>query len=146
MYDWWRDAKNSLQVFICKEFFMLTKIALKEFASYLKNVQYKNVLRVIKLEYCTDDDNNVYIHLNIIKIKKASQNQGYGSLIMSDIIRFANKHNVRIELYASIIFGSEISRLYKFYERFGFVKVVNDPDHKMIYNNVLIKNNYVVFS
>jgi GNAT superfamily N-acetyltransferase len=117
---------------------MLTKIALKEFVSYLKNVQYKNVLRVLKLEYCTDDDNTVFLHLNIIKIKKPFQCKGYGSQIMSDIVRFANNNNVRIELYASTIFGSELQRLYKFYSKFGFTKVVNDKDHKMIYN-VLIK-------
>jgi GNAT superfamily N-acetyltransferase len=116
----------------------LTKIALKEFVSYLKNIQYKNVLRVLKLEYCTDENGTVYIHLNIIKIKKPFQCKGYGSLIMSDIIRFANDHNVKIELYASVIFGSELQRLYRFYERLGFVKIANDTDHKMVYN-VLIK-------
>lgn len=112
----------------------LTKIELKEFATGLKKIKYQNVLHEVKLEYCKDDDGTVYINVNTIKIKKAERCKGYGNIIMQDIIRFANSHNVRIELYASIIFGSEICRLIKFYEKLGFVKVIEDKDNLMIHS------------
>lgn len=105
------------EVFILKGFFMLTKIVLKQFCTYLRRDKYKNVLQQLKIEYCTDDNGTVFIHLNIIQIKTRQKNQGWGSKIMSDIIKFADDQNVRIELYASNVFGSDVNRLYKFYEQ-----------------------------
>jgi GNAT superfamily N-acetyltransferase len=68
------------------------------------------------------------------------RNKGFGSIVLKDIINFASNYNIRIILYVSEKYGSNIKGLYKFYERFGFSRVANDSDHKMIYN-VLIKMN-----
>jgi GNAT superfamily N-acetyltransferase len=113
-------------------FFMLTKIVLKQFCSYLKQDKYKGIVQEVKIEYCTDDDDTVYIHLNTIKIKKPKRNQGYGTKVLVDIVNFADKYNVRVQLYASNIFGSDVNRLYEFYERRGFARIVEDKDGLMI--------------
>jgi GNAT superfamily N-acetyltransferase len=144
--------KDSLRVFILKEsFFMeLTQQILKEYSSYLKNIKYKGIVQDVKLEHCTDidDDNFIegdhYIILRLIRIRKPMRNKGFGSIVLKDIINFANRYNIRIILYVSEKYGSDIKGLYKFYEKFGFVKVTNDTDHKMLYNNVLIKTKCVV--
>lgn len=123
----------------------LSQEILKEYSSYLKNVKYKGIVQDVKLEHCTDiDDNNLnkgdhHIILRIIRIRKSQRNKGYGSIVLKDIISLANSYNVRIVLYASEKYGSELNGLYKFYEKHGFVQSINDPDHKMIYNGVLIK-------
>jgi hypothetical protein len=51
---------------------------------------------------------------------------------MSDILRFADEYNVRLELYASNAFGSSMERLYRFYGEQGFIWVTGDKDGKMI--------------
>ena len=114
-----------------KAVFMLTKVALREFCVDLKKVRYKNVLHEIKLEHNVDDDGTVYVHLNVIKIKKPERNLGWGTKIMYDIVNFADEQNVRLELYASGIFGAEVQRLYGFYERQGFKRIIGDKDGKM---------------
>lgn len=128
---------------------MLTKIALRLFSSDLKKVKYPGVLHEIKLEHCTDADGCIYIHLNTIKIKTPERNQGWGTLVMSDILKFADTQNVRVELYASVIFGSDIQRLLEFYERLGFTKITDDKDNKMyrlprklenVQNNQIVQN------
>jgi GNAT superfamily N-acetyltransferase len=125
---------------------MLTQDILKQYCSHLKNVKFKGIVQNVKLEHCTDiDDNNInegdhHIILRLIRIRKPMRNKGYGSIVLNDIIALANNYNVRIVLYASEKYGSNIEGLYKFYEKHGFVQSINDPDHKMIYNNnVLIK-------
>ena len=123
----------------------LTQNILKQYCSHLKNIKYKGIVQNVKLEHCTDiDDNNInegdhHIILRLIQIRKSQRNKGYGSIVLNDIIALANSYNVRMILYASEKYGSELKGLYKFYEKHNFVKVINDPDHKMIYNNVLIK-------
>ena len=130
----------SVSIYV-KGFFMLNKKILKEYSSYLKQVKYKHVLRELKLEYCTDDNNimyctdddrTAYIHINIIRIDALQQQKGYGTKVMSDIIKFADEHQVRLELYASNTFGSSIERLYRFYGNLGFVWVKGNEDGKMI--------------
>ena len=58
---------------------MLTKTELKQFCVELKKIKYKNVLHEVKLEHNVDDDGTVYVHLNVIKIKKPSRNLGWGT-------------------------------------------------------------------
>ena len=112
---------------------ILTKKTLKEFCTYLKKEKYNGIVQEIKLEYCTDDnDNTIFIHLNTIKIKKLKRNQGWGSKILTDIVQFADKYNVKIQLYASNIFGSTVDRLYGFYQRQGFTRIVDDKDGLMV--------------
>ena len=111
----------------------LTKKTLKEFCTYLKQVKYKGIVQEVKMEYNMDDNSKeVFIHLNTIKIKTRMRNQGYGSKVLNDIIEFADSHNVRIQLYASGIFGSTVDRLYGFYERQGFTRIADDKDGLMV--------------
>jgi len=110
----------------------LSKIALRKFSTELKKVKYKHVLHELRLEYCTDDNGYVFIHINVIKIKKPEQQKGWGTQVMYDILRFADEHNVRLELYVSNAFGSSIERLYRFYGKLGFIWVTGDKDGKMI--------------
>jgi GNAT superfamily N-acetyltransferase len=123
----------------------LSQQILKEYSSYLKNVKYKGIVQNVKLEHCTDiDEDNLiegdqYITLRLIQIRKPMRNKGYGSIVLNDIISLANSYNVRIVLYASEKYGSDLKGLYRFYLRHGFVEIENDPDYKMIYNGVLIK-------
>lgn len=131
MYNWWRAKPFLISIYV-KGFFMLTKIVLKQFCTYLRRDKYKNVLQELKVEYCTDDDGTPYLHLNVIKIKSRQRSQGWGSKVMSDIINFADKQNVRVELYASNIFGSNVNRLYGFYQRQGFTRIPEDKDGKML--------------
>ena len=128
----------------------LTQDILKQYCSHLKNVKYKGIVQDVKLEHCTDiDEDNLiegdqYIILRLIRIRKPMRNKGFGSIVLKDIITFINNYNVRIVLYASEKYGSDINGLYKLYKRFGFTKVANDVDHKMLYHNVLIKTKCVV--
>ena len=62
------------------------------------------------------------VELSAIYIPKQYRGQGIGGSIMSDIIHFADKHQLIITLTPSTDFGgSSISRLSKFYKQFGFV-------------------------
>lgn len=125
----------------------LTQDILKQYCLSLKNIKFKGIVQDVKLEHCTDiDEDNLiegdhYVLLRLIRIRKPMRNKGFGSIVLKDVINFLDNYNVRIVLYASEKYGSDITRLYKFYEKFGFVKVANDTDHKMLYNNVLIKTN-----
>jgi GNAT superfamily N-acetyltransferase len=110
----------------------LTKIAVKKFSTYLKRDKYKHVLHELKLEYCTDDQDLVFIHINVIRIKKPEQQKGYGTEVMYDILKFADSYNVRLELYVSNAFGSSMERLYRFYGNLGFIWITGDKDGKMI--------------
>jgi len=119
----------------------LSQDILKQYCLYLKNVKYKGIIQDVKLEHCTDiDDNNInegdhYIILRLIRIRKPMRNKGFGSIVLDDIINFTSNYNVRLILYVSEKYGSKLTGLYKFYEKHGFVKVINDVDHKMIYKN-----------
>ena len=107
----------------------LNQNVLNEFISYLKT-KHKNILQELKLEYCTDD--NEYIYLVQIKIYKSKQRKGYGSAILNEVCQLANKHNVRIKLYATDIFGSDLKRLYGFYRKHKFVLIKNG-ENEMLY-------------
>jgi len=52
---------------------------------------------------------------------------------MSEIIKLANEHNVRIQLYATSVFGADLKRLYGFYRKYRFVLIKNNNDGHMIY-------------
>ncbi len=112
---------------------MLNQNVLDEFIFYLKKNKYKNIIQELKLEYCTDEEGVGYIYLVCIKIKKSQREKGYGSTIMSKIIKLADQHNVQIHLYATNIFGSDLRRLYGFYRKQGFVLIKKANDGHMIY-------------
>ena len=123
----------------------LSQEILKKYSSYLKNVKYKGIVQDVKLEHCTDiDDNNInegdhHIILRLIRIRKSMRNKGFGSIVLKDIINLADNYNVRIVLYASEKYGSNIIGLYRFYEKHNFVLIKNDADKKMIHYPIFVK-------
>ncbi len=109
----------------------LNQQVLDEFILYLKKEKYRNTIQDLKLEYCTDDGN--YIYLVLIKIKKSQRKKGYGSAVLSDIVQLADKYNVHIKLYATNIYGTELNVLYELYKKHGFFLIKNENDGYMVY-------------
>jgi GNAT superfamily N-acetyltransferase len=93
----------------------------------LKKLMYRGILEDLKLIYNCDEE-CPYIYLEVIKIRKKYRNQGYGSIIMREIVRLADSHNVQVRLYATSILGSDLKRLYGFYRKFGFVLIKRNND------------------
>jgi len=110
----------------------LNQNVLDECIFYLKKDKYKNIVQELKMEHCTDEHGD-YIYLVCIKIKKSQKEKGYGTAVLSEIIKLADQHNVRIILYATSIFGADLKRLYGFYLKHGFVLIKISNDGKMIY-------------
>lgn len=68
-------------------------------------------------------DNGDHLTLSRIEIPKEQRGRGIGSKAMQRIIDFADQEGKKIYLTPSKDFGaSSVSRLEKFYKRFGFVK------------------------
>ena len=63
------------------------------------------------------------ISLFLMDIKSLKNNPGLGTKGMNELISFADKNNLPTWLLASSNYGSDLDRLVKFYERFGFVYV-----------------------
>lgn len=61
------------------------------------------------------------ITLNRIEIPKDMRNQGIGTKVMQDLLAEADSKGVMVSLSPSGDFGGSVSRLKKFYERFGFL-------------------------
>jgi len=113
---------------------ILNQNILDDYCFYLKNDLFRNTIQNLILEYIDDEPKSKpYIYLVVIKIKKSKREKGYGSAVLSKIIKFANKYNVQISLYATNIFGAELQRLYKFYIKHGFVLIKNSKYGKFIY-------------
>jgi len=110
----------------------MTKADVDEFVLKIKS-KYNKIIKTFNVEYCTDDDNNYYITLYCIWIKKSQHKKGYGSTIMGELIKFADYHNVRIKLYVTDVFGVDLKILYAFYQRLGFVLIKTNNDGLMIY-------------
>jgi len=145
MYDWWR-AKTLFEYLYLKRVFnmnIMNQNVLNDFTKVLIKNKYKNKIQELKLEYCTNEQDN-YITLNVIRIKTSQQNKGYGSMIMNDIIQLADTYNVKIKLFATNLWGADLKRLYRFYEKQGFVRIKNKFDiGKLIYfpkNKLIVVN------
>jgi len=118
---------------------VLTQNVLDELIFNLKRIKYKNIIQDLKLEYCEDNQGD-YIYLVLINIKKSQRRLGYGSIVLNEVIKIADLHNVRIRLWATDAYGSELKRLYGFYRRHGFITVKNTINGHMQYNpNKLVK-------
>lgn len=109
-----------------------------EFSSYLKT-KYKNILQEIRIEQCTDEHGE-FIQLVLIKIKRSQRLKGYGSAVLSEITGFADNHNIRIKLWATDIYGSDLRRLYGFYQKHGFVFIKEKNMGEMRYYPLKKKN------
>lgn len=111
----------------------LNQNVLNDFQSFLIKTKYKNIIKELNLEYLIDEEDIGYMYLVTIRIKRSQQNKGYGNAVMSDIIQLADNYNVRLHLFATNLFGSDLKRLYTFYKKLGFVLIKNDD--KNIKNN-----------
>lgn len=118
---------------------VLTQNVLDELISNLKTIKYRNIIQDLKLEYCVDNRGD-YIYLVLINIKKSKRESGYGSIVLNEVIKIADEYNVRIRLWATDGYGSEIKRLYRFYRRHGFIAVKNNiSGHMQYYPDKLVK-------
>ena len=87
-----------------------------EFATELKNKFG------IELDLQENNDNKT-VSLSKVVIPKAQRGKGIGTKIMEGITRFADENGKRLVLTPSTDFGgTSISRLTKFYKKFGFVE------------------------
>ena len=70
--------------------------------------------------------NNNIISLDLIEIKKEFRNNGIGTLIMKDLINYADSNMLGIDLLPAMKDDkhgtTSRSRLVKFYKKFGFVE------------------------
>lgn len=110
----------------------LNQNVLREYSLYLKKVKYPSILQDLKLEYNTDEE-CPFIYLGLIKIRKSQRHKGYGSQVMSDIIKLADDCQIEIRLYAADIYGTDLPVLYRFYHKHGFVLIKNNNDGNFIY-------------
>jgi GNAT superfamily N-acetyltransferase len=122
-------------------FFMLDQEKINGFVLHLKKTKYKNKIQELIIEYCTNDNNENYLQLFLIKIKDSQKNKGYGSAIISDIVQFADEYNVQIKLWTSNIYGGDLKRLFEFYKKNGFVLIKTPDKNNMIYYPSKIRKN-----
>ena len=61
------------------------------------------------------------ISLESIVVPKEKRGTGIGSKVMNRVVDWADENNVIVSLTPSSDFGGKITRLKKFYKRFGFV-------------------------
>lgn len=60
------------------------------------------------------------IELGRISVPPNQRGKGIGSKVMRDLTEWADANGYMITLVASDVYGSDLDRLIKFYERFGF--------------------------
>ena len=71
-----------------------------------------------KLHIFEDDDR---IEFNQIVISKQSRNKGIATDILNTVIEYADQVKKIVTLTAADDYGSDLKRLKKFYQRFGFI-------------------------
>lgn len=109
----------------------MNQALLDEFIIQQKD-RFKNKIQTLKLEHCQDDEGE-FIYLVCIKIKKSQKEKGYGSAVMSEVVRLADTHCLRVKLWVTNIFGADLKRLYEFYRKHGFTLIKEKNDGEMIY-------------
>lgn len=122
---------TNVRIYI-KSLIMLDQQKLNELIVQLKKYKYKNIIQDLQLDHCTDEYGD-YIQLTSIRIKKSQMNNGYGSAIMSEIVRLADNHNVRIKLWVTNIFRSDLKKLFEFYQKHGFTIDTTQQEGNMTY-------------
>jgi len=108
---------------------LLTQQILNNLIFNLKT-KYNNILYDLRLECrevksCKNNtlDECGYISLIFIGIKKSQRQKGYGSIILSEVIKVADTYNVPIKLWVTNVFGVELNILIPFYQRHGFTLI-----------------------
>lgn len=110
----------------------ISQAVLDEFVSELKNGVCRGKIQDLRLELCSDEE-GYYIYLVRIQVKKSQRRKGYGGVILDAIIRLADSYGVRVMLWATDIFGTNLNTLYEFYRKHGFFFLGNENDGHMIY-------------
>ena len=78
------------------------------------------------------------LELSVIKAPPDKRNQGIASSFMNKLTELADKHEIIITLSPSNTFGSSVTRLKEFYQRFGFKKNTGSKaDHR--FSNSMIR-------
>ncbi len=108
---------------------MFEQNILDKFIQEIKT-KYMGIVQDLKLEALSDEAGD-YIQIVLIEIKRKHRERGYGSLILSGIVRLADEYNVRIILWPTDVLGADMKRLVAFYRRHGFVKIRENDN--MIY-------------
>lgn len=117
---------------------MLDQDIINELVFNLKHIKYKNIIQNLNIE-CKEDERGLYVDLILIKIKKSQRSKGYGSAVLYEIIKLANTYNVRVKLWVTNVFGSDLKRLFEFYEKHGFIIQIESLPGNMIYYPKKIK-------
>lgn len=99
----------------------MNNIDLLEFSNRLE-IKYIDILQEIHLEF-VDGYRGQHINFNVLNINKHYRNVGFGSKILTEVCKFADEQNVRIELLPSSLFGANIKRLIKFCKQHGFIQI-----------------------
>ena len=97
---------------------------------------YFNKVAIVQASVKVSESGELYITL--LKLTSMNDRPGSGKLGMSALVKFADENNLPIKLIASSYMGSDLDRLTRFYEDFGF-KVIEEfklqdslPCRKMI--------------
>jgi ribosomal protein S18 acetylase RimI-like enzyme len=113
---------------------ILTQKIIDDFVANITKIKLKNKIKDLKIEYCCDDKLGKYIYLTLITIKKSQRCKGYGSYVISEIIKIADEFKTDVVLFATNIYGSELNRLVEFYRKHGFSSIKNDFGEYMKYS------------
>lgn len=66
--------------------------------------------------------NNNTISLDKIIVPKEKRNESIGTMVMTEITRYADKNKMIIQLTPTTDFGGKIGKLKSFYKKYGFVE------------------------
>ena len=61
------------------------------------------------------------VKIDSIYVPEERRNEGVGSKVMQELCDWADQHNIILSLTASGDFGGSVTKLKRFYPRFGFV-------------------------
>jgi GNAT superfamily N-acetyltransferase len=123
-------VRNPLgSIYIREGFFMLTQANLIKFSLELRK-KYPVIQNLSLILNQCPETNVQYIELVFIKIKKSQQHKGYGSIVLSAIVRLADEQQMQIRLTPAAMYGTDIRVLYSFYTKNGFTHM---DDKTMIY-------------
>jgi len=75
----------------------------------------------LMLSFFPSSEEAPIVRINVIRFPKEKQKQGLGGQVMSELVTWADTHKTILTLSPTKDFGaSSVSRLEKFYRRFGF--------------------------
>lgn len=125
--------KESLSEKILKEVINIDR--LPEFVAKIKTLERKFENEGCNIDISFRQEQS--IQLSKILIPKEKRNEQLGTKFMNELISLADEFGIIITLSASDSFGSNLNRLTKFYQRFGFHKNTGrKTDHRFSDNMI----------